>query len=107
MVRQNCLCTDSEGALMTEHRPASEQPDDVTPALRRVTLPEIPTVYALLHPENGLTAWVFELPGGDAVLVSCDEDGIDHAFWPVTTDLEQVRSFWVPLDDTELVLVTS
>lgn len=107
---------------MTEHRPppegsppegsasecpASERLDDVAPALRCVTLPEIPSVYALLHPEDGLRAWVFELPGGDAVLVFCDEDGVDRAFWPVMTDLEQVLSFWVSLEEAELVLVTT
>lgn len=40
---------------MTEHRPASERQDDFSKVLRCVTLPEIPTVYALLHPEDGLT----------------------------------------------------
>lgn len=92
---------------MTEHRPESERQDDVAPALRCVTLPEIPTVYALLHPEDGLTAWVFAQPGGDAVLVSCDEDGMDDSFWPVNTSLDQVLSFWAPLDDAELVLITT
>lgn len=92
---------------MTEHRPASERRDDFSRVLRCVTLPEIPTVYALLHPEDGLTAWVFALPGGDAVLVSCDEAGVDRSFWPVHTNLDQVLSFWAPLDDADLVLITT
>ena len=44
-------------------------------ALRCVTLPEIPTVYALHHPEDGVTGWMFAMPGGPALIVSLDEDG--------------------------------
>ncbi len=88
---------------MTEHRPEPAQQTDPLAALRCVTLPEIPTVYALDHPEDGVTAWVFVLPGGLAVIVPRDDDGS----WAIHTSLDQVVSVWAPRDDADLVLVTA
>ena len=89
---------------MTEHRPESAQqlPDHVE-VLRRVTLPEIPTVYGLEHPEDGVTAWVFALPGGLAYIVSSDAEGGGGV---VHTDLERVVRWWAPRRGADLVLVT-
>jgi hypothetical protein len=93
---------------MTEHRPESAQqlPDHVE-VLRCVTLPAIPTVYGLEHPEDGVTAWVFVQPGGLAIIVPRDEDGEEDGTWVVHTSLDQVVSFWAPLDHADLVLVAS
>ncbi|MGH3899530.1 MAG: hypothetical protein ACRDTA_15070 [Pseudonocardiaceae bacterium] len=90
---------------MAAHRPESAQqlPDHVE-VLRCVTLPAIPTVYGLDDPDEGVTAWVFALPGGLAYIVSSDEEeggGIVH------TSLDHVVRFWAPFHETELVLVTA
>ncbi|MGH3853860.1 MAG: hypothetical protein ACRDR6_10270 [Pseudonocardiaceae bacterium] len=37
-------------------------------ALRRVTLPAIPTVYCLANPDGGVTSGAFALPGGLAYI---------------------------------------
>lgn len=91
---------------MIEHRPESAQHADPMTALRCVTLPEIPTVYALDQPEGGLTAWVFVMPDGLALIVSLDEDGEEDGEL-IHTSLDQVVSFWAPLDHADLVLVTA
>jgi hypothetical protein len=88
---------------MTEHCPGSAKQADPMTALRRVTLPEIPTVYALDHPEDGVTAWVFVMPGGLAIIVPRDEDGS----WTIHTSLDQVLSRRALMDDADLVLVTA
>ena len=59
---------------MTEHRGWSEQPLLVH-ARHCVTLPAIPAVYGLHHPEDNVVAWVFALPGGQAVIVPSCGDG--------------------------------
>ncbi len=87
---------------MTEHRPESAQQADPLAALRCVTLPEIPTVCALDHPEDGVTAWVFVMPGGLAIIVPRDEDGS----WAIHTTLDKVVNRRAPRDDADLVLVT-
>ncbi len=90
---------------MTEHRPESAQqrPDHIE-VLRCVTLPAIPTVYGLDEPEDGVTAWVFALPGGYTYIVSSDKEGGGGV---VHTDLEQVVRWWAPLRGADLVLVTA
>jgi hypothetical protein len=91
---------------MTEHRSESARQADPLTALRCVTLPEIPTVCALYHPEDGVSAWVFAMPGGLALIVSLDEDGEgDGAL--VHISLDQVVSFWAPQEGADLVLVTA
>lgn len=90
---------------MTERRPESAQqlPDHVE-ILRCVTLPAIPTVYGLEDPDEGVTAWVFALPGGLAYVVSSDEEedgGVVH------TSLDQVVHFWAPWQGADLVLVAT
>ncbi len=89
---------------MTEHRPESAQqlPDHLK-VLRCVTLPAIPTVYALDEPEDGVIAWVLALPGGQAYIVSSGEDGTGV----VHTSLTQVVRRWAPLRGADLVLVTA
>ncbi|MGB6163808.1 MAG: hypothetical protein WCF33_05940 [Pseudonocardiaceae bacterium] len=89
---------------MTEHRPESAQRDDPLAALPRLTLPKIPTVYALHHPEDGLAAWVFVMPGGLALIVSLNEDGEESGAL-IKTSLDKVVSFWAPRDDADLVRV--
>lgn len=90
---------------MTERRPESAQPlPGHVEVLRCVTLPAIPTVYGLEDPDEGVTAWVFALPGGLAYVVSSDEEesgGIVH------TTLDQVVHFWAPFHDAGLVLVAT
>ncbi len=90
---------------MTEHRPESAQRDDPLGALPCRTLPKIPTVYALHHPEDGLAAWVFAMPGGLALIVSLNEDGEESGAL-IKTSLDKVVSFWAPRDDADLVRVT-
>ncbi|MGH3856623.1 MAG: hypothetical protein ACRDR6_24685 [Pseudonocardiaceae bacterium] len=90
---------------MDEHRPESvpQSPERVE-GLRRVTLPAIPTVYGLEDPDDGVTAWVFALPGGLAYIVSSDEEkgsGVAHL------SLDDVVRFWAPFHEAELVLVTA
>jgi hypothetical protein len=92
---------------MTEHRPESAQQADPLTARRCVTLPETPTVYALYHPEDGVTAWVFVTPGDLAIIVPLDEDGDEEGTGLVLTNLENVVSRWAPRDDADLVLVTT
>lgn len=74
---------------MTEHipelaqQPVTEYIDD----LASVVLPAIPTVYGLEDPDEGVTDWVFVLPGGLAYIVSSNEDesgGVVH------TSLDQI-----------------
>ncbi len=90
---------------MTEHRPEfSPQLPDHVEVLRCVTVPAVPVVYGLEEPEDGVTAWVFALPGGLAYIVSSDEEhdgGVVHA------SLDQVVSFWAPRQGADLVLVTA
>jgi len=87
---------------MTEHRGWSEQPLLVH-ARHCVTLPAIPAVYGLHHPEDNVVAWVFALPGGQAVIVpSCgDGTGLIH------TSLDLVERRWAPLRGAQLVLVAA
>jgi hypothetical protein len=92
---------------MTEHCPEPAQQADPTKVLRCVTLPEIPTVYAIYHPEDGVTDWVLALPGGRALLVPLDEDGEADGTGLVHTNLDRVVSFWAPRDEADLVLVTT
>ncbi|MGH3479732.1 MAG: hypothetical protein ACRDRZ_06095 [Pseudonocardiaceae bacterium] len=90
---------------MAAHRPESaQQLPDHTGVLRCVTLAAIPTVYGLDDPDEGVTAWVFALPGGLAYIVSSDEEengGIVH------TSLDHVARFWAPFHQAELVLVAT
>ncbi len=89
---------------MTARRPepAQQLPGHIE-VLRCVTLPAIPTVYGLADPDEGVTSWVFALPGGLAFVVSSEEEdgGVVH------TSLDQVVRFWAPFHDVELVLVTA
>ncbi len=87
-----------------EHRPESAQqlPDQVE-ALRCVTLPAIPTVYGLEEPEDGVTAWVFALPGGRAYIVPSHGGGTRM----IHTSLDMVERRWAPLRDTQLVMVAT
>ncbi len=90
---------------MTERRPESAQPlPGHVEVLRCVTLPAIPTVYGLEDPDEGVTAWVFALPGGLAFVVSSDEeeDGV-----VVHTTLDQVVHLWAPWQGADLVLVAT
>jgi hypothetical protein len=89
-----------------EHRPGSAQqlPDQVE-VLRCVTLPAIPTVYGLEEPEDGVTAWVFALPGGQAYIVSSDEE--EGSSVEVHTSLDRVVRFWAPHRGADLVLITA
>ncbi|MGH3928433.1 MAG: hypothetical protein ACRDTF_00475 [Pseudonocardiaceae bacterium] len=89
---------------MTDHHPASERrlPDRIR-ILRCVTLPAIPAVYALDHPEHGITDWVFALPGGRAIIVPSDE--VDTS--TIHTSLDMAATFWAELDGADLVLVAA
>lgn len=91
---------------MMDHRPESARQADPLGDLRCVTLPEIPTVYALHHPKDGVSAWVLVLPGGLALIVPRGEDGEEHGTGLIHTSLDQVVSFWAPWDDADLVRVT-
>ena len=87
---------------MTEHHPRSTQPLSTLIDPRGcVTLPAIPTVYGLRHPEDGVTAWVFALPDGQALIMPSrgDTAGVIH------TSLDLVERCWAPLRDAQLVLV--
>ena len=89
---------------MAEHRLGSEQPLSELVDIRDcVTLPAIPTVYGLHHPEDGATAWVFALPGGHAVIVPSrgDETGV------IRTSLDLVQRRWAPLRGAQLVVVAA
>jgi hypothetical protein len=94
---------------MTEHRPGSEQPlpEQPLPELIDVrdcvTLPAIPTVYGLHHPEDGVTAWVFALPGGRAYIVPSSGAGAGM----IHTSLDMVQCRWAPLRDAQLVMVAA
>jgi hypothetical protein len=57
---------------MIEH--FSEFVPDVD-VLRCVTLPAVPNVYGLEEPDQRVAHWVFALPGGQAYIVSSDEEG--------------------------------
>lgn len=92
---------------MTEHCPGPPQQADLTKVLRCVTLPEIPTVYAVYHPEDGVTDWVLVLPNELAIMVPVDEDGEADGTGLVHTSLDQVVSFWAPRDEADLVLITT
>lgn len=89
---------------MAEHPPESEQwlPESVR-LLRCVRLPAIPAVYALHHPEYGVTDWVFALPGGRAIVIPSDEKDTSV----ICTSLEMAATFWAELDHSDLVLVTT
>ncbi len=88
---------------MPEHRPGDAQCSDPIEALRCVTLPEIPTVYALDEPDDGVIAWVLAMPGGDAVMVSSTAEDS----FMVDTSLDLVVRRWAPLWGADLVLVTT
>ncbi|MGH3826117.1 MAG: hypothetical protein ACRDQX_02930 [Pseudonocardiaceae bacterium] len=92
---------------MTEHDPGPARQADPTKGLRCVTLPEVPTVYALYHPEDGVTAWVLALPDEQVILVPVDEDGETEGTGLVHTDLNGVVRRWAPRDEADLVLVTT
>ncbi len=92
---------------MTERCPEPAQQADPLRDLRCVTLPEIPTVYALHHPEDGVSAWVLVLPGGLALIVPRGEDGEERGTGLIHTSLDKVVSFWAPWDDADLVQVTA
>jgi len=102
---------------MTEHRPEPEQPLPEQPLPEQplpeqplselvnirdcVTLPAIPTVYGLRHPEDSVTAWVFALPGGRAYIVPSREDGTSV----IHTSLDLVQRRWARVKNAQLVLV--
>ncbi|MGI9064401.1 MAG: hypothetical protein ACR2FQ_11415 [Pseudonocardiaceae bacterium] len=89
---------------MTEHRPGSERPlSELVDPRGCVTLPAIPTVYGLHHPEDGVTAWVFALPGGQAFIVPSRGEGTGV----IHTSLDLVERRWAPLRDAQLVLVAA
>lgn len=52
-----------------------------------------------------LSAWVFAMPGGLALIVSLNEDGEESGAL-IHTSLDKVVSFWAPRDDPDLVRVT-
>lgn len=95
---------------MTAHRPGSEQPlpEQPLPGLVDVrdcvTLQVIPTVYGLHHPEDGVTAWVFALPGGRAYIVPSNSDGGTRM---IHTNLDLVQRRWAPLRDAQLVMIAT
>jgi len=89
---------------MTEHRPGSEQPLSELVDIRDcVTVPAIPTVYGLHHPKDGVTAWVFALPGGRAFIVPSREDGASV----IHTSLGLVQRRWARVKNAQLVLVAA
>lgn len=89
---------------MTEHRPGSEQPlPELVDVRDCVTLPAIPAVYGLHHPEDGVTAWVFALPGGRAYIVPSSGAGAGM----IHTSLDMVQCRWAPLRDAQLVMVAA
>ncbi len=89
---------------MTEQRPESEQPlSELVDVRDCVTLPAIPTVYGLHHPEDGVTAWVFALPGGQACIVPSRGDGTGM----IRTSLDLVQRRWAPLRGAHLVMVAT
>ncbi|MGH3853869.1 MAG: hypothetical protein ACRDR6_10315 [Pseudonocardiaceae bacterium] len=92
---------------MTEQAPEPARQADPAKSLRRVTLPEIPTVYALHHPEDGVTHWVLALPNELAILVPLGEDGEADGTGLIHTNLDRLLSFWAPRDHAALVLVTT
>lgn len=91
---------------MTEHRPESaQQLSDHLEKLRCVSLPGIPTVYGLEDREYGVvTEWVFALPGGQAYIVSSDEECNSGV---LDTYLDRVVHCWAPLQRAELVRVSA
>lgn len=93
---------------MTEHRPGHAWwlPDYIG-VLGCVALPAIPTVYALYHSEDGVTAWVFALPGGDAIIVPLDEGGETGGAGLILTTLDLAATRWAALDHADLVLVAA
>ena len=93
---------------MREHRPESEQllPGHVQ-TLRRVILPEVPAVCALHHPDDGVTAWVFALPCGGAIIAPLGDDGETEGTGLILTTLELAATRWAALDDADLVLVAA
>ncbi|MCA1672831.1 MAG: hypothetical protein LC799_11725, partial [Actinobacteria bacterium] len=90
---------------MTEDHSGSEQPRPEQPLSELVdvracvTLPAIPTVYGLHHPEDGVTAWVFALPGGRVYIVPSSSDGGTRM---IQTSLDLVQRRWAPLRDAKL-----
>ncbi len=90
---------------MTELRPEAAPQADPT-VLDSVTLPEIPTVYALHRPEDGVTGWVFVPPGEQAFIVPLGEDGETRGTGLIHTSLDHVLSFWAPRADADLVRIT-
>ncbi len=89
---------------MTEHLPGSEQPLSELVDIREcVTLPAIPAVYGLHHPEDGVMAWVFALPDGQAFIVPSRRDGTTV----IHTSLDLVQRRWARVKDAQLVLVTA
>ncbi|MGH3905214.1 MAG: hypothetical protein ACRDTE_13645 [Pseudonocardiaceae bacterium] len=88
---------------MTANHPGSEQQSELIAVLDCVTLPAIPTVLALHHPEDGVLAWVFAMPGGQAYLVPSD----GRAGGWVHTSLRMIVRRWAPLRDADLVLVAA
>jgi len=93
-----------EESPMAEHRPGSERPlSELVDVRDCLALPAIPTVYGLHHPEDGVTAWVFALPGGRAYIVPSDEEGTGM----IHTSLDLIQCRWAPLRDAHLVLVAA
>ncbi|MGH3905806.1 MAG: hypothetical protein ACRDTE_16715 [Pseudonocardiaceae bacterium] len=88
---------------MTTHRPGSEQRTDLVAVLDCVTLPAIPTVYALHRPGDGVTDWVFALPGGGAIIVPSDDDGTTV----IHTSMDLVVRRWARVQGADLVLVAA
>ncbi len=89
---------------MTEQRPEAEQPlSELVDVRDCVVLPAVPTVYGLHHPEDGVTAWVFALPGGQAFIVPSRRDGSSL----IHTSLDLVQHRWAPLRDAQLVMVAA
>ncbi len=96
---------------MAEHRPGPEQSlpeqplSELVDVQDCVTLPAIPAVYGLHHPEDGVTAWVLALPGGRAYIVPSSSSGGGTRMIHTSLDMAQRR--WAPLRGAQLVMVAT
>ena len=88
---------------MTAHPSGSGRQTDPLAVLDCVTPPAIPTVLALHRPKDGVVAWVFALPGGQAYVVPSDRDGGEL----IRTNLDLVVRRWARLHNADLVLVAA
>ena len=102
--RNEDQCIQWEEPPMAEHRPGPARPlSELVDVRDCLTLPAIPTVYGLHHPEDGVTAWVFALPDGRAYIVPSDEEGTGM----IHASLDLIQCHWAPLRDAQLVLVAA